>query len=297
MRNAQKPVGYHLVLRSHYPLKPFTNREFCVHSWALLRRHFPSSFAVMLMPNHFHLLVDGTTGDRNTTVDKNWARGRLVLVSRALSKAAGKSLWQPVTEPEPIPDWFHLKRQIRYVHLNPCRKKLCFDPMEWEWSTHRDYLGATANPWPNTSKILKKLEFGETKQAAHLFHSYVSGDPSVRIEGTPPPTAPAQPYIGDLVGAADASLSALRISHSILAEKGRGRALLMRTLAYQLGVPKYRVAELFGISPNSIERPLAERIQEDLNLARSLALLMNDSRLRKREPFSGTLLKQGSKAF
>ena len=274
--NSQSPVGYHLVLRSHYPLRPFTNREFCVRSWALLRSHFPMSYSAMFMPNHFHLLAQGTPSEM---------RDQLATVSRSLSRIAGKSLWQPMTDPQPIPDLLHLKRQIRYVHLNPCRKSLCFDPIEWEWSTHRDYLGAVAKPWPNTAVTLDRLGFGSSPRAQELFHSYVSGDPSVRVEGTPAPSLPKEPILVDVPSAAKAGASALRISQSDLAEKGRSRALLMRTFAYQLGAPKRRIAAFFDVAPQSIEPPSSSGIQEDIELARSLSLILSDTRLRKGAPF------------
>jgi hypothetical protein len=40
-----------------------------------------------------------------------------------------------------------LARQVRYIVLNPCRDRIVGDPLSWMWSTQRDVMGATVQPW------------------------------------------------------------------------------------------------------------------------------------------------------
>ncbi len=78
------------------------------------------------------------------------------------------------------------------------------------WSTFRDVAGATADPWVDAVKLAKEL--GEREQGFRVrFHAYVSGDPSVAVEGTPfprtliPKTYPEE-SLGEILHAAAAAL-------------------------------------------------------------------------------------------
>ncbi len=66
-----------------------------------------------------------------------------------------------------IPDAKHLLRQVRYVHLNPCRGGLVQDPLCWRMARCLQYRGRNFAEW---------------------FHGYVSGDPHTSVAGTPFPT-------------------------------------------------------------------------------------------------------------
>jgi hypothetical protein len=108
------------------------------------------------------------------------------------SRAAPR--WEPVPPPEVIRDAGKLSRQVRYVALNPCRAKLVRDPLEWEWSTHRDVIGAVASPWVSPAALAAALRARARRPAefAAAWHAYVSGDPTCAVAGTPPPR-PARP--------------------------------------------------------------------------------------------------------
>ncbi|MCM2322336.1 MAG: hypothetical protein NDJ90_03645 [Oligoflexia bacterium] len=128
------------------------------------------------MPNHLHILVEGRGRE---------ARVRLALTMRWLSRRyfAGRNVWEAIPEPEAVRDEKHLLRQIRYIHLNPCRAGLTTDPLGWDWSTHRDWTGFVAEAWPDLDKVRRVLRWSE-KNFAHRFHSYVSSDPTVRVTGS-----------------------------------------------------------------------------------------------------------------
>lgn len=46
---------------------------------------------------------------------------------------------------------------VRYIHLNPVRGGLVTDPGDYEWSSHRDYLGLAERPWVRTHLALGML--------------------------------------------------------------------------------------------------------------------------------------------
>ncbi|HTL11205.1 MAG TPA: hypothetical protein VL588_01875 [Bdellovibrionota bacterium] len=166
---------FHAVGRVEYG-NPFRERSKARTLWLGLNRAFPSAIACMVMPNHIHLIAEGEPGAvprvLGATLGALGRRGRL-----------GPARFQPIPAPQVIPDLKHLARQIRYVHLNPCRAGLCKDPLTWEWSTHRDWIGATFNSWPDRLKWGGLLGWPQDEIARRI-HRYVSGDPTVRVEGT-----------------------------------------------------------------------------------------------------------------
>lgn len=147
--------------------------------WVRLRSVFPSALAACLMPNHLHVIVEARSPAE--------MRRALAYAIRALARVTGtRGVWEPVPPPSPIPDRKHLLRQVRYVHLNPCRDGLTADPLSWPWSTHRGVLGAEMDPWVDARRLAQAL--GKPRRGfGEWLHAYVSADPSVAVAGTPPP--------------------------------------------------------------------------------------------------------------
>src|SRR5690606_30279844 len=52
---------------------------------------------------------------------------------------------------------------VRYIHLNPVRGGLVTDPAEYQWSSHRDYLGLAAREWlrPHLALGMLARDLGE----------------------------------------------------------------------------------------------------------------------------------------
>ena len=169
----------HIVARSFYPHEPFKNRTQCIWMWQILQKVYPNTVAAILMPNHLHLLTV-------TEQPKEECR-RLSRVIGHFTRifCPNNNIWQPVGAPELIPDRLYLQRTIRYIHLNPCRKKIIDDPLKWEFSTHRDWLGLSYPSWISDAK--QKSIFRPFSPES--FHSYVSSDPSCSVKGTPLPLA------------------------------------------------------------------------------------------------------------
>lgn len=169
----------HLVARAKAGRHPFEDPAAAWWFWWRLRQRFPNIAAACLMPNHLHLLVRSNRPELD--------RRRLGVLLAGFSRHLGqRSLWQKVPSPARIPDRKHLLRQVRYVHLNPCRDGLVDDPLRWPWSTHRGLLGAAMDPWVTPATLAGALGRATRGFGAWLHH-YVSSDPSVSVSGTPPP--------------------------------------------------------------------------------------------------------------
>jgi REP element-mobilizing transposase RayT len=241
-------IWNHWVIRASTPFEPFKSFEGGQYAWQQLQKIFPEMISAVLMPNHVHLILPITSNEVT--------HQKLSGFMGALSKKTGhKILWQKVPSPVSIPDRHHLRRQLRYVALNPCRKGLCRDPLEWYWSTYREIMGATVVRNQSFVEIAKIL--GEPKQDFRVrFHAYVSGDPSVSISGTPlpkrslPKDIPEQ-SIGEILSAAAA---ALRVSRTELLHRTPLRRLFIHAAVRHGWKQNKILAHLCGTSLTSIQK-------------------------------------------
>lgn len=94
-------------------------------------------YAYVLMPNHFHLLMevsDTPTGRIMQSLLTGYVRG--------FSRTHGRKghLFQGRYKAIVCERDSYLLELVRYIHLNPVRAGLVRRPGEWKWSGHREYL-------------------------------------------------------------------------------------------------------------------------------------------------------------
>jgi hypothetical protein len=168
---------YHYVARSKTGLMAGNPKD-AAALWTRLRPLASGCEAMCLMPNHIHLLTT------------RQIRGPLAQVlaghARSLNHAGGRVRLESVPHCEPCEDPKKIRRQARYIHLNPCRARLVEDPLAWTWSTYRDCIGLSA-----------RSVRGPVADIARL-HSYVSSDPSVATQGSELPNGVPEPNLEQL---------------------------------------------------------------------------------------------------
>jgi hypothetical protein len=240
--------------------------------WRKLRELSPLALAVVLMPTHLHLLVP----DRSLSLD----RFRRLLVAFG-ARFRLHSPWLPIGPPRSYPTRDKVLRQIRYIHLNPCRPsrigtadvRLVADPLLWEWSTHRDLVGAVADPWVTPARLgpLARPDAG-------WWHGYVSSDPSVHVQGTPRPepasacTVPTVPLDRILRAAA----AATRSGSDGVRRRGACRNAFF-DLAFDQGWT--RSGQLAEIAGTTTEAVRARKGRSDASLLAVSRLCLGDDRL------------------
>ncbi len=246
--------------------------------WIRLRERFPDALAACLMPDHVHLALPGVPEE---------APGDLSQLLRGHSQVFGLGrAWGPVAAPAVHEDVRKVRRQLRYILLNPCRTvrlrgrrvSLVDDPMRWWWSTHRDTLGGAVEPWVSPEDLARFL--GESVDGfSARWHRYVSGDPSVHPAGSPlPDPAPARtvPH-HTLEQIRLASLAATRASPKALRRRSRTRRLFIGLAHHEGWRFNAQLARACGITPRSARRLAAAPRLQDLPAAR---LCLGDPRLR-----------------
>ncbi len=193
--------------------------------------------ALVIMPDHVHLVTRGLTWESWFGFLRGYACWR-----NHHRDEPGRIVWLPGSPPEPISDSKHLQRTIRYVALNPCRDRLVGDPLAWPFSGHRD-AGGLAIPG-----VLP------TARDPVWHHGYVSGDPSVAVDGTDLPFGfqgirAASP---EQVTAAVSALTRTTIDQ--LRQRSPARTLWMQSLVACTPLSKRAVAQVVGVSHTTINR-------------------------------------------
>jgi len=186
-------------------------------------------------------------------------------------------LWEPVSRIDVIDDPKRLARTARYVVLNPCRARLASDPLEWLWSTHRDLVGAVADPWVTADSLARALGRHE-EGFIERFHAYVSGDPSVAVAGTRMPgPARAQPVpLEPLERIAAAAVAATRGTFADLERKGATRRLFVLLARHQGWRDTSLIASMCNMTPRNVRYVTRVR---DPELLAAGALCLGDERL------------------
>jgi REP element-mobilizing transposase RayT len=256
----------HLVARAAAGARPFRHRHACAELWSRVLRNF-DVVALALMPDHVHLLAEIERDSALRTF------GRVLSAFRSKMRASTDPDllfdWERLPSPEKVQrDRRHIARTIRYIHLNPTRAALCSDPREWEWSTHRDWLGAVARPcvdrarWGNSD--------GKTHALVHRLAARVmSSDPSV--PGGRPPVDPA-PFLLPLPKK-DASIDALlqAVPRALRSPRMRPhefdlaeRRLFLLSAAQWTRYSGAELARSLGCDPRSAQRTIRQQRDEEL---------------------------------
>ncbi len=198
--------------------------------WRIVVGVAPDLVALCLMPDHLHLVV---------ARDVRAALGRaLGGLARRRNHQDGRfgPLFTPVPVPQPIADDQKLSTIVRYVHLNPCRARLVGDPLAWPFSTHRDAVGLTV---PRVGP----------RRPAGRFHAYVSGDPTVALQGTELPVAGGIPSPDDVL---DAVSAITRTPRRSVGRYPTSRVLAVGVLAVLAPLPQRSAAQLLDVSRTTL---------------------------------------------
>jgi hypothetical protein len=249
---------FHVTAHAAAARRPLSDADACWALWWRLRRMFEHVLAACLMPDHLHVLVHAASAD---------ALRRLVgyqLGAFARELGAGPQ-WQPVPPPLPVLGDDKLERQMRYALLNPVRAGFVGDPASWLWSTHRDVIGARADPWVTPVELAVAL--GRPDEGfVEWFHRYVSSDPSVAVDGSPLPLL-----------ATGGTLDEIARAVSCAATEDVTRRRLFALVAAHVGHPRRVIAAELGISPDTVTRWTRRPAPE---LLRAGLLCLGDERLR-----------------
>ena len=234
---------------------PLSHPENARRMWRALRRTFPEALACCLMGNHLHLMVEADPA-------------RAVRALRRLI-ASQPGWWMPPTPPKVLAGKREkVRRELRYILLNPCRARMVADPLEWVWSTHRDLVGASIDPWVPAERL---AWLGSPRE----LHAYISADPSVAVEGTPFPRVEPGPEFFGLRDVWQATRRATRATDDEIRARGVPRRVFLQLARAQGFDRPAALGELVGC-----HRTTVFRAWQAAPVYQPALLCLHDARLR-----------------
>jgi len=126
-------------------------------------------YAYCLMPNHVHLLIEQADDPISRIMQR-----LLTSFSQYHNRKYGKSghLLQGRYKAILCQSDQYLAELVRYIHLNPVRARMVRSPEEFEYSSHRAYVGKDCAPLVDSEPLLR--HFGARKsQARNRFSVFV----------------------------------------------------------------------------------------------------------------------------
>lgn len=120
-------------------------------------RHPFELFATVLLPDHWHLILQLPPGDKRYSLrmkrikevfTTRWLSAGLseAQVTRSQAEEGERGIWQPRFWEHTIQDVDDLERHTDYIHWNPCKHKLVQQVKDWEWSSFHRFVGAGDYP-------------------------------------------------------------------------------------------------------------------------------------------------------
>jgi hypothetical protein len=270
---SQLDVIVHFTVRATHLPVPLTRHAVASWLWPRLRRAFPDALAVVLMPNHPHLVT------LSTDVAASRQRFKNVLTGLRRSNNVGSCIrWEPLPPAEEVADSKMANRVVRYVALNPNRAGLVRDPLCWPWSTHRDAIGAIADPWVSPVQLARELG-RSSHEFAERFHAYVSSDPSVCVTGTPLPQSALPGAVAEhpLATLIEAAAAATRGVPADIQRRGATRTLFLQLASQHGWRDTAQLAALCRISVRAVHKQRRAAVHAGLPAAQ---LCLGDPRLR-----------------
>ena len=227
---------FHLVARALPDTLLFRNWTEGLMLWRVVTGTFEGEIvALCVMPDHVHLILP------HADPSQRLARAMAAFAkARNARRSQRGPVWQTHPTPRAIPDDSHLRRTIRYVHLNPCRARLASDPLAWPLSTHRDRVGFAAEP------------VVEVRPDPGRFHHTVSADEKVRPEGTLLPTTQFRDFTWEAV--VDVASALFRRPPEDVTLRGPMRTIALKTAwAHGLRDRAFLMREV-GVNASSLHR-------------------------------------------
>jgi len=149
--------------------------------------------AYVLMPNHFHLLVE--TPDSTLSQGMRQLNGVYTQAFNRKHKRVGH-LFQGRFKGILVSEEGHLIEMLRYIVLNPVRAKLCRSAGQWRWSSYRATVGQTRAPaWLNTRRTISLFSRSSRAEGRRKYAKFVHSARDVEYQ--PWEQLRGQIYLGD----------------------------------------------------------------------------------------------------
>jgi len=174
-----EPDGvYHIVCRGNNRAKIFYDQDdfvaFLNIIWSCKKEFDYKLFHYVLLPNHFHLLVQPDTQTELAAVMK-FINQRTAAYYKIRRDHVGR-VFQDRYYSSLVADDAYLLVSGIYIELNPCRAAIVSDPVLYPWSSARHYLLGDINPLVDDDPLVLSLAadaVSRQKEYWRLIHSWM----------------------------------------------------------------------------------------------------------------------------
>ena len=135
-----------------------------------------------LMDNHFHLLATPPTDDALPKMMQALGRSYVRYFNDRCQRTG--TLWEGRYKSTVIEADRYLLDCMAYIDLNPVRAGMVSDAAEYEWSTHRHYIGQQHQPLVTAHKLMWNLgntPFSREKAYLELVKAGLSKDQQTQV--------------------------------------------------------------------------------------------------------------------
>jgi hypothetical protein len=217
----------HLVASTRYRFQGLLEPEMATWLWVHLWATVPGVLALVLMPDHLHLMA------------RPGAHTSFRKVLAAFTGVRGIAF--DLCPPEPANTLAIAGRQLRYIFLNPVRAGLVDDPYCWAWSSLRELVGAA---FPAQVELAELAAFLDCSPARCLRGLTAS------MKGHAEPPRTTLPLTADPIAITTAVAACLRLPEPHVRSARLGRRLAIQTAAHlQIPPPAKAMAQHLGITP------------------------------------------------
>ena len=177
--NLNLPGALHYITGNVHDRIPIFKEERCCKTFltacAHLLRDWPCKLiAFVIMPDHFHLIVNPWGGDITgfTGALKSLAARRIIEITndqrfqRKVTDKDGSTyqIWQESFKALPLWSNWMIWQKINYIHANPVKALLVNSAKDYYWSSFRAFYFNSSDPlavdhdwwWPDDSEKLSK---------------------------------------------------------------------------------------------------------------------------------------------
>ncbi|MEZ5357473.1 MAG: transposase [Candidatus Zixiibacteriota bacterium] len=127
--------------------------------FAVRRRKSIKLLAWIVLPDHFHCLVDSKNNSISDILQQfKMSFGALY---RGAFKVKKGNVWQKRFWDHMIRNQEDYNRHMDYIHYNPVKHGLCKNPFHWPYSSLNLYSDCYPNDWGVDKSLTFEKEFGE----------------------------------------------------------------------------------------------------------------------------------------
>lgn len=114
-------------------------------------------YSFVIMPNHFHAIVQGKDLSNSLRLTKSYAARRMLkhlqdnghtrwlnnLKYNKRNHKVGRTyqVWEEGLHPKQLSTVEMVSQKMQYIHFNPVKSGFVDEPVDWRYSSARDYFG------------------------------------------------------------------------------------------------------------------------------------------------------------